>query len=278
MTTWMRSIARRIAGSAGIALLAATLVSAGCAGPSMKASDGPGTAAGNPDPAHNARNSLDWAGTYRGTLPCADCPGIETIVTLASDGTFRSRSKYMGRDGPAIEQQGTFSWNAAGNTVTLEGQEPVQYFVAENRLIRLARDGSRVTGPLAENYVLSRVEDSMGGDSVAGKRWRLVELNGRPVQKLEREPYFVLGAEGRVSGFGGCNVFTGTYELDEPKLRIRFGKLASTMLACERGMDVEKAFHQAMERADNFSRSGERLTLNRARMAPLAGFEAVGSK
>ena len=33
---------------------------------------------------HNAQNSLDWAGTYEATLPCADCPGIKTTVVLKS--------------------------------------------------------------------------------------------------------------------------------------------------------------------------------------------------
>ena len=30
------------------------------------------------DSAHNAQNSLDWAGDYQGILPCADCEGINT--------------------------------------------------------------------------------------------------------------------------------------------------------------------------------------------------------
>ena len=40
-------------------------------------------------------------------------------------------------------------------------------------------------------------------------------------------------------------------------------------------MDVENAFHEALRTADNYSLDGDRLTLNRARMAPLARFEAV---
>src|SRR5690606_28675152 len=148
--------------------------------------------------------------------------------------------------------------------------QPVPYFVAENRLIRLALDGSRITGDLAENYVLAKLPDG-----VTEKYWKLVELNGRPVPALEREPYLILGtADGRASGFGGCNGFTGSYELDEAALRIRFGQIASTMMACISGMDVETAFHEALRAADNYALSGDRLSLNRARMAPLARFEA----
>lgn len=31
---------------------------------------------------HNAENSLDYEGTYKGVFPAADCPGIETTLTL----------------------------------------------------------------------------------------------------------------------------------------------------------------------------------------------------
>jgi hypothetical protein len=40
-------------------------------------------------------------------------------------------------------------------------------------------------------------------------------------------------------------------------------------------MDVEEAFHEVLRAVDNYSLDGKRLTLNRARMAPLARFEAV---
>jgi uncharacterized lipoprotein NlpE involved in copper resistance len=38
---------------------------------------------------HNSRNSLDWAGTYEGVLPYADCPGTKTRLTLNYDGSYR---------------------------------------------------------------------------------------------------------------------------------------------------------------------------------------------
>ena len=45
-----------------------------------------------PDPrlpsGDNSRNSLDWQGTYVGTVPCADCPGIRMRIELKDDGTF----------------------------------------------------------------------------------------------------------------------------------------------------------------------------------------------
>lgn len=66
---------------------------------------------------------------------------------------------------------------------------------------------------------------------------------------------------------------TGPYTIDEAASRISFGNLASTMMACPAGMEVERAFHEVLRTADNDSHNGDRLTLNRGRMAPLARFE-----
>lgn len=243
---------------------ATALAAAGCTAPV------PATDAGA-DPAHNARDSLDWAGAYRGVLPCADCEGIETVVVLAKNGSYSTQSKYLGKSARVFTEQGSFAWNAAGSTVTLAGPPPVRYSVGENRLTRLARDGSRITGPLAEQYVLARL-----ADGPAEKYWKLIELDGKPVPALEREPHLILkAADGRVNGFGGCNGFTGSYTLDEARSRISFSRMASTMMACPAGMEVEGAFHAMLRRVDSYSLDGDRLTLNRARMAPLARFQAV---
>lgn len=44
---------------------------------------------------HEAKNSLDWEGTYSGILPCASCPGILTDITLNKDQTFVLTQEYL---------------------------------------------------------------------------------------------------------------------------------------------------------------------------------------
>lgn len=105
---------------------------------------------------HNARVSLDWAGTYRGELPCADCDAIKTMVKLDSNGTYLTQVEYVGRQANPSVETGSFTWNASGNTITLDQKNPQQYFVSENKLIRLATDGSRITGPIGEKYILTK--------------------------------------------------------------------------------------------------------------------------
>jgi len=107
---------------------------------------------------HNASNSLDWPGTYRGTLPRADCEGIETELTINQDSTYVLKTRYLGKADQPFEEMGTFSWNVAGNTITLSEAKnrPSQYFVAENTVIQLDMDGNKITGSLSNNYILKK--------------------------------------------------------------------------------------------------------------------------
>jgi copper homeostasis protein (lipoprotein) len=107
---------------------------------------------------HNASNSIDWAGTYLGTLPCADCEGIETELTLKHDNSYSLKTRYIGNGDKTFEENGTFSWNDEGNTIILTGlaNRPSQYFVGENKIIQLDLAGNKITGTLSENYILKK--------------------------------------------------------------------------------------------------------------------------
>ena len=110
--------------------------------------------------------------------------------------------------------------------------------------------------------------------SLTGRSWQLVELNGQPVPASARMPYITFSeSDHRVSGNSGCNGFGGSYESEG--LRIRFKEVMHTMMACMQGMDTETGFMNVLDTADNYSLSGDTLTLNKARMAPLARFTAV---
>lgn len=118
-----------------------------------------GTAPTAPDPAHNSRNALDWVGTYEGVTPCADCPGIRMRLTLQRDGRFELGTQYLDRQAAPKTVRGSFSWNAAGNTITLEGAGGGQQFrVGEGRLLQIDRDGG-VPPWNAPGRVLTRQPD-----------------------------------------------------------------------------------------------------------------------
>jgi uncharacterized lipoprotein NlpE involved in copper resistance len=61
---------------------------------------------------------IEISGVYRGTLPCADCAGIETTLTLHKNGTFTLNRQYLkNRKIPVPVQTGT--WNRTGAVAEL---------------------------------------------------------------------------------------------------------------------------------------------------------------
>ncbi len=105
---------------------------------------------------HNAENSLDWAATYEGVLPCADCEGIKTTVELKDDLSYHLREEYINKD-LVNEQNGSFNWNAEGNTVTLNTKEGAyKFFVGEEQIKFLDQAGQEITGTLADHYILKK--------------------------------------------------------------------------------------------------------------------------
>jgi len=107
--------------------------------------------------------------------------------------------------------------------------------------------------------------------------WKLTELMGKsigPTPADKKEMNIVFSKDGnKVTGFAGCNGFMGTYELKGPG-QIKFNGIASTKMSCP-DIDTEMSFLEALGTADNFTINGTQLSLNRARMAPLARFQAV---
>jgi len=110
------------------------------------------------DAAHNSRNSLDYEGTYTGTMPCADCSGIEVELTLKGD-NYTLKTTYLGKEDKGqnvFTQNGQYTWNTAGSIITLDNDKDQQYQVGENKLISLDQQGKRITGELADMYILMK--------------------------------------------------------------------------------------------------------------------------
>ena len=58
--------------------------------------------------------------------------------------------------------------------------------------------------------------------------------------------------DGQLSGFSGCNNYSGTYQAATDGT-LTVSALASTMMACEQGMDLETAYLSALQTARSFS-------------------------
>lgn len=108
---------------------------------------------------HNSQNSLDWAGIYEGTVPCADCKGIKTVLELNEDKTYVLSQTYLGNPEKDNENKriGNFTWDDSGSKVTLEdGDDEMQYKVGENQLLMLNTEGNMIDGKISDLYILKK--------------------------------------------------------------------------------------------------------------------------
>jgi len=223
----------------------------------------------------NSMISVDWAGTYQGTLPCADCDGIKTTIILNEDLTYKQFTSYFGKSGETFQDSGTFVWNDKGNIITLINENSElnwKYMVGENKLFHLDQYGNKIGGNFADMYILPKLVPG-----ITEKYWKLVELMGKEVvrsEQMQKEPHIIFkNHENRVNGHTGCNSFSGNYELTEGD-RLLIFNVAVTQMACL-DMTVNDEFLKVINLTNSYFVNGDTLFLYRARMAPLAKFEAV---
>lgn len=102
---------------------------------------------------HNAENSLDYWGTYVGTFPAADCPGIDMTLVINKDKSYTWDYKYLERDA-TFQEKGTYT--VEGNIMTLTDKDgQVSYFkVEEGQIRKLDNEKKQITGDLADMFIL----------------------------------------------------------------------------------------------------------------------------
>lgn len=225
-----------------------------------------------PPDMHNSMIALDWAGTYQGVVPCADCEGIETKITLSEELSYQIERVYLGRSNQVFKNKGMFSWSDDGSRIQLHNlasDSPGAYQVGENRLFQLDMAGNKISGILADRYILTKVIDNL-----SGLQWELIELEGTKLalnsEALNRPVLQFQSDENRISGNGSCNRFNGKYDIKSDN-RISFSEIASTKMACDQ-MAVENKFFEILERAEYYTLNHDTLSLNQIGSANRARF------
>jgi uncharacterized lipoprotein NlpE involved in copper resistance len=207
----------------------------------------------------NSQSSLDWSGSYKGVLPCADCSGVETEITLSKDLTYIAKFKYIGKSEAVISESGTFNWDQAGAKITLKGPKSnTLYKVGENHIIQLDVDGNEISGELANNYILTK---QLG--QITDTKWVLIELYGKPISPgngLNMAPHITLNtAKNKVLGNSGCNSIGGAFVL-EGSNGIKMTNIFATMTSCG-DPDSENLFQRALRNALTYELKGNELIL-----------------
>mgnify|MGYP005749718415 FL=1 len=99
------------------------------------------------------------AGTYEGTLPAADCPGIKTVLTINADSTYLLQQDYIDREDGHDEASGVLEV-LDGNVLMLvrpSSGEHTFYKVKDAESIAMTDSlGNEAEGEIAKLYVLTK--------------------------------------------------------------------------------------------------------------------------
>ena len=259
--------------------------------------------------ATNAKNAIDLSGIYKGILPCADCDGLETEITINENATFCLKTKYQGKGNKVFEQKGTFTWNKAGNIIIFSGikNAPNKYFVSKNRITQLDMSGKKIVGSLTKAYILSKqaidtttietadlskstvnlnnrmeattviqkVNPAVGKSTLAETTWKLIVLNKKIVVQNGRKPYFLKlnSKDGKFSAYIGCKAIIGRYVMASANT-LAFSEVGPTKKTCP-NLLLETNFITMLEKTNSYVLDKETLTLYGKGKVTLARFEAI---
>lgn len=100
----------------------------------------------------------EMTGTYSGKLPCGDCDGIETSLSLKGDQTFVLNTGYLGKDATDIQVVGTYNYDEQSNIITLENAAdgPSKFLYENGKIWQLNQDSKKIQGEYADRYLLTK--------------------------------------------------------------------------------------------------------------------------
>jgi uncharacterized membrane protein len=102
--------------------------------------------------------ALRTAGIYGGYVPCADCEGILTYLSLNPDMTYKLEETYYKKDDKVVRT--TSTWKMENGKVVLYDNDKIRlsFLPEENKLWQLDHEGNRISGNLGDKYVLNKQE------------------------------------------------------------------------------------------------------------------------
>ena len=181
-------------------------------------------------------------------------PAARPTLTFAQDGTIAGSASCNQYSGPfRVDGDRITIGDLASTLMLCEAEVGAQETVFLNGLrasrtwrvteaadLEIGGVGSIVAGPgVAEGPPPSEPAHSLSGTS-----WNLAEM-GDTADFARIVPTVEFGGDGSVTGFAGCNSFSGTYTTDGEAIAL--GPLATTKMGCEPPASaVEAAYLQAL--------------------------------
>lgn len=141
-------------------------------------------------PMSNAEVARVAVGSWVGTIPCADCPGIDYTLDLNPDSTYRERMVYQGRSATPFVQSGIWGVTNGGVKLTKQGAGNNQFVIEGEALVMLDGDGNRIESALANAYRLQRKNPDEPEDNPG--LWREKYERGIDFAAIGNEPFWSL--------------------------------------------------------------------------------------
>ncbi len=199
-------------------------------------------------------------GTISGNSGCNNFTG--TYTTDGSNITIGPLATTMMACEEAVMQQETAYLAALQSAATYQ-------VMGDTMQLRTADDALAV---------MFAVEVASG---LAGSKWDVISYNNgnQAVVSLilGTEITAQFGEDGTLSGFGGCNNYSTTYQVDGENITI--GPAAATMMFCESPegvMEQEAQYLAALGTAVTYRIDGPRMEMRDAEGAMVANFQAAG--
>jgi heat shock protein HslJ/uncharacterized lipoprotein NlpE involved in copper resistance len=196
---------------------------------------------------------------------------------MADEAQFRECGSQL-RFQVALEEEHALLERSYLETVSEPGSPLLAEFVG-----RIENRPAPAGGGFREVVVVERFEGVWPGEScgapgasaqLSNTFWGLVRLGAQPVrlEPGQREVHLrLLPERGVVTGFAGCNTLSGSFRVEDH--RLRFGALASTRMACPT-MELETAFFTRLGEVSQFKVRGDHLDLSDSAGRLLLRFEA----
>ncbi len=220
---------------------------------------------------------VDMTGIYSGLLPCADCPGIETTLTINPDNTYEIAQVYTEKDSVPFISSGLIKKGEKGKIWVFKSRYNETFYQFEDSVLIMLNQ-KEIDGLLEQHYILKKKESARKEHIMAqltDKKWVLSGLPGIDfaLNKESRKPYIIFDSEkNRINGFAGCNSFFGGYQIKDDGT-VRFENIASTKMYCSETMKIENAFLQALHNCGNLSVENGILKIENAENKVIAVFE-----
>jgi heat shock protein HslJ len=207
-----------------------------------------------------------YAGADGATVP-ATAESSQGSLTFVADGTFNG-STGCNRLAGTYTQDGTSLTMQAGpmtmmacsgavaeqETAVVAALPEVASFTSGATLVLQSSDGSTLL-----TYV-------PGLSGLAGTSWQATGINNGKEAVVgmagTEKVTASFGTDGQLSGSGGCNTYSATYETSDPDVLV-IGPIAATAMACteDTTSQIEQEYFAALDTVTTYQIDADRLTL-----------------